>query len=121
MPGLTTETFGSGDYTWLLNLDGLDEAITGVLDVSTFTPATHAPDGYYPSGLPVNCADRDVMVPWTDTAGAVLGFVKGDVKAHDTEDLNVAVVIRGNVKPANLPIAFTPPTTAPQPRFTFWS
>ena len=122
MPGLKTTTYGSGDYTWLLNTDGLDDgAISGVLDVSTFTKATHYPDGYFPSGLPVRIDDRDVIRPWTDTAGAKLGFLKGDHKTDGVEDVNCAVIVRGNILPANLPIAFVAPTTAPQPAFHLFS
>lgn len=122
MPGLQTKTYGTGDYSWMLNTDGLDEAVSGVLDVSSFTAATHFPKGYFPSGLPVNVADRDVIVPWTDTAGAVLGFVKGDFKTDGVEDVNCAVVVRGNIKTAKVPLAgFAVPSTAVQPRFAFWS
>ncbi|KNX38094.1 type 2 periplasmic-binding domain-containing protein [Luteipulveratus halotolerans] len=122
MPGLKTTSYGTGDYSWMLNTDGLDEAIGGVLDVSTFTKATHFPDGYFPSGLPVNVADRDVIKPWTDAAGAVLGFLKGDHKTDGVEDVNCAVVVRANIKTAKVPLAgFAVPSTAPQPRFAFWS
>ncbi|GAB3988856.1 hypothetical protein [Nocardioides marmoraquaticus] len=122
MPGLKTTQYGTGDFSWMLNTDGLDEAISGVLDVSTFTPATHAPNGFFPSGLPVRIDDRDVIRPWADTAGARLGFLKGDVKLNDAEDLNCAVVVRGNIKTAKVPLAgFAVPTTAAQPQFAFWS
>lgn len=121
MPGLKTITYGTGDYSWLLNTDGLDEAISGVLDVSTFTEATHFPNGFFPSGTPVNIADRSAIVPFTDTAGEVLAFVKGDFKTDGTEDVNAAFVLRGNIVVANVPGTFTAPTTAVQPRFTFWS
>ena len=30
--------------------------MSGVLDVSTFTPSTHFPNGFFPSGLPVRIA-----------------------------------------------------------------
>lgn len=122
MPGLKTTTYGSGDFTWMLNTDGLDESVTGVIDVSTFTKATHYPDGYFPSGLPVNVADRDVIKPWTDAVGERLGFLKGDWKTDGVEDVNTSVVTRGNIKTANVPLAgFAVPTTAAQPQFAFWS
>jgi len=122
MPGLTTTTYGTGDYSWMLNTDGLDEAISGVIDITAFTKATHFPNGFLPCGLPVNVADRSAIVPWTDTAGAVLGHLKGDFKTDGSENVNVAVITRGNIKIANVPLAgFAKPTTAPQPRFTFWS
>lgn len=122
MPGLTSTAYGTGDYAWLLNTDGLDEAITGVLDVSTFTAGTHYPGGYFPCGLPVRIDDRDVIRPWADTAGARLGFLKGDVKTDGVEDANCAVVTRGNVITAKVPLAgFAVPSTAPQVQFAFWS
>lgn len=124
MPGLTTSTYGTGDYSWLLNTDGLDAAVTGVLDVSTFTAGTHYPNGYFPCGLPVRIDDRDVIRPWADVAGARLGFLKGDVKTDGVEDVNCAVVVRGNVKTAKVVAilaSFVVPTTAAQPQFAFWS
>ena len=124
MPGLTTTNYGTGDYAWMLNTDGLDAAVTGVLDVSTFTAGTHYPNGYFPSGLPVRVDDRDVIRPWADVAGARLGFLKGDVKTDGVEDANCAVVVRGNVKTAKVQAilaTFAVPTTAAQPQFNFWS
>lgn len=121
MPGLKTITYGTGDYSWMLNTDGLDEAVTGVLDVSTFTAGTHYPNGYFPSGLPVRVDDRDVIRPWADVVGARLGFLKGDWKTDGVEDVNCAVLVRGNIKTAKLPLALTAPTTAVQPQFALWS
>ena len=53
MSGLMFIVYGMGDYVWFLNIDGLDEAIMGVLDVSTFTAGTYYPGGYFPCGFPV--------------------------------------------------------------------
>ena len=121
MPGLKTTTYGTGDFSWMRNTDGLDEAITGVIDISTFTAGTHFPNGFLPSGLPVRVDDLDVIRPWADVAGAKLGFLKGDFKTDGVEDVNVAVVTRGNIKTGKLPVAFTVPATAPQARFFFGS
>lgn len=121
MPGLKTTEYGSGDFSWMLNTDGLDEAVSGVLDVSAFTEATHYPDGYFPSGLPVRVDARGAIVPWADVLGARLGFLKGDHKTDGSEDVNCAVVVRGNIKTANLPVALTVPTTEPQAQFAYWS
>lgn len=123
MPGLSTTEYGSGDFTWLRNTDGLDDsAITGAAPIAGFTAGTHYPNGYLPSGLPVRIDDLDNIRPWTDTAGAVLGFLKGDHKvtgaAGDTQ-VNVAVITRGTIKTAKLPVAFTVPATAPQARYFF--
>ena len=124
MPGMKTTDYGGGNYDWLLNTDGLDQAVTCVVDISTFTEATHFPNGYLPSGLPVRVDDRDVVRPWADTAGAKLGFLKGNVKVNGGEDLNAAAVVRGNVKLAKVQAilaGFAVPTTAAQPQFNFWS
>ena len=124
MPGLTTKNYGGGDYSWMLNTDGLDEAVTGVLDVSTFTAGTHFPNGYFPTVGASGGVFGLVIRPWADTAGAKLGFLKGDVKTDGVEDLNCAVVVRGNIKTAKIVAilaGFAVPTTAAQPQFNFWS
>ena len=53
-----------------------------------------------------------------------LGFLKGDVKTDGVEDVNCAVVVRGNVKTAKVVAilaSFVVPTTAAQPQFAYWS
>lgn len=117
MPGLTSTTYGTGDFSALLNTHALRDGMTGVLDVSTFTAGTHYPNGYFPSMLPVRIDDRDVIRPWADTAGAKLGFLIGDHKTNGVEDVNCAVLWHGAVKVSALPIAFVVPTTAVQPQF----
>lgn len=122
MPGLTTKNYGTGDFSWMLNTDGLYDTVTGVLDVSTFTAGTHFPDGYFPCGLPVKINDRDVVVPWADTSGNRIAFLVGDVKTNGVEDANAAFLVRGNIKTAKVPLAgFAVPSTAVQPQFNFWS
>ncbi|MEV3855058.1 head decoration protein [Streptomyces sp. NPDC050095] len=49
----TTETFGQDDQSWLASAHGTDTARTITLDTSAFTPGTHYPGGYFPSGLPL--------------------------------------------------------------------
>lgn len=118
MPGLKTTTYGTGDYSWLLNTHGLNAGGQGVLDISTFTAGTHYPSGYIRSGTPVNAADRAALKPWTDTAGAILAFVDGDQPVNGGEDLNVAIVTHADgIIKANVPVTFATPTTAPQPQF----
>lgn len=122
MPGLKTVNYGTGDYSWLRSTDGLDDSsTTAVVDISDFTAGTHFPDGYLRSGTPVRIDDLDDIRPWADVSGAVLGFLKGDFKTDGVEDVNVAVIYRGSIKTAKLPVAFTVPTTAVQPRFFFGS
>jgi hypothetical protein len=53
MPRLKTDTVGTGDQSWLASLHAVREARSGTLDVSAFTKATHYPNGYFISGLPL--------------------------------------------------------------------
>lgn len=118
MPGLQSETYGSGDYTWLLNTHGLNDGSQCVLDISAFTAGTHFPDGYIRSGTPVNVANRKAAVPFVDGASAVLAFVEGDVQVNGSEDLNAAIVTHADgIILANLPVSFTAPETAATERF----
>lgn len=121
MPGLKTTQYGSGDFTWLLNTGGLDEAVQGVAPIAGFTAGTHYPDGYLRSGTWLRVDARGNIRPWADATGAVLGFLKGDHKVTGDAKINVAFVVRGNIKTAKLPIAFVAPATALQPQFAFWS
>ena len=118
MPRMTTETIGGGDMSWLASDHGIFNARTATLDVSTFTKATHYPDGYLPCGTPVNAANRAALTPWSDAAGAVLAFVDGDQPTDGVEDINVALVTHGDgIIVKNLPVTFAKPATAPQPQF----
>lgn len=48
-----SETFGADDPSWLASRKGLGTARSITLDVSAFTKATHYPDGFLKSGLPL--------------------------------------------------------------------
>lgn len=50
---LQSESFASGDTSWLRLRHGVNDCVSGTLDVSTFTPAVHYPDGYIKSGTAV--------------------------------------------------------------------
>lgn len=50
---LTTESFASGDTSWLRLRHGVGDCITGTLDVSAFTQSLHYPDGVIKSGTAV--------------------------------------------------------------------
>ena len=112
MPNYRSESFGSGDQTWLANVPvAARDAITANLDVSAFTKATHYPDGYLPSGTAVNYADRKAVVPYvggeTPPAGEKLGFIFFDSKVYgegaEATAAPVSVLVRGVVKSANVP------------------
>ena len=110
MPGFKKQKLGGGDHTWLQSTHGFQNAITAMLDVSTFTKATHFPDGYFPAGIPVNYANTLAVKPYTGAAGEKLGFVLGDVVTDGTTDVDAPVLIHGIVKTGKLPVDFTEPS-----------
>lgn len=114
---LTSESFGSGDASWLGSNHGTDNARTSTVVVANFTKATHYPNGYLPSGLPVNCADEANVKPWTGGAGEALGFVLFDQPVA-TGDAKFAVPVlrHGIVRVNKLPVDFTAVDSA---NFTF--
>lgn len=115
MPRLSTETVGGGDTSWLGSDHGIFNGRTGILDVSTFTEATHFPNGYFPSGLPV-AEVGGVLVPYDATEGTttgdgvLAGHLLFDVKTDGTTDVAAALLDHGRVIAANLPISFSAPT-----------
>ena len=114
MPGLKKTTLGTGSYRWLLHTHGIRDAVTtGVLDVSTFTKATHYPDGYFPSGLIVNLADPKVVKPFTGAVGEKLAFLMGDFETDGVEDRAAAFLFHGSIRTGFLPVTTDLPTTAP--------
>lgn len=111
MPRLSTESFGTGDQTWLGSTHGIYNCRTATLDISAFTAGTHYPDGYIPSGTAVDFADEGAVVPYVDGAGAKLGYVYTDQKVSGTADLAAPILVHGIVNVDNLPAAFTAPAT----------
>lgn len=126
MPRFRTESeIVTGDMTWLGSGHGIRNARTEKLDISAFTAATHYPNGYIPSGMPV-AKVGGVLVPYDATegtvtnAGILAGFVLTDIPlkvtpgttAPATEDQNVPLLDHGRVKVANLPITFVAPAAA---------
>lgn len=112
MPRLTSETYGAGDQSWLGSTHGIGNCRTATLDVSAFTAATHYPNGYIPSGTPVNVADEGAATPYTGAAGERLGFVFTDQRVTG-EDIPAPVLRHGIVKADRVPGDFTVPASAP--------
>lgn len=117
MPRLTTESFGTGDQSWLGSSHGIGECRTETVDISAFTKATHFPNGYIPSGTPV-AKVGGVLVPYdadeltTTDAGVLAGFVFTDQATDGATDLPVALLDHGRVKVANVPGTFVAPVAA---------
>lgn len=113
MPNLRASSNGGGDQTWLANTHGIEDAVTANLPVSGFTANTHFPNGYLPSGTPVDYADPKAVKPYADGEGAVLGFLLFDVEVHPgATNVAAAVLTHGIVKPDKVPGTFTAPATA---------
>ena len=126
MPRFRTESeIVTGNMEWLGSGHGLRNARTEILDISTFTAATHYPNGYIPSGLPV-AKVGGVLVPYDATEGTVTGagilagfvltdqplYVTPGATAPATEDINVPLWDHGRIKVGKLPITFVAPTAA---------
>jgi hypothetical protein len=112
MPRLASETYGTGDQSWLGSTHGIYNCRTATIDISAFTAGTHYPNGHLPSGLPVNVDNEGAVLPWTGAAGENLGFVYTDQKVSGTKDFAVPVLLHGIVKIDKLPVALILPTTA---------
>lgn len=117
MPKLRTETYGAGDQSWLGSAHGIWNCRTVTLDISAFTEATHYPDGYIPSGTALAIVG-DLAVPFNsagvDGSEVLAGFLFTDAKVYPglTEDIPAPLLDHGRVKTANLPLAWTAPTSA---------
>lgn len=106
-----TEQFGSDDQSWLGSAHGTDSTETIVLDTSTFTAATHYPDGYFKSGVPLGLITADGKYGPYDAAaedgrGTLVGFLFAAVKApaDNTLDPAAALLTHGKVRESRLPV-----------------
>lgn len=116
MPKMVTEPYGSGDQSWLASAHGLRDAITCTLNPEDFSTQTTA--GVIASGTPVDYTDPGALKPFSDTAGAKLGFLLFD-QAATAGTIPVAVLIHGHVHAEKVPGDFSEPATATAPSITF--
>lgn len=113
MPRMRTESFGSGDQTWLLSDHALFNAHTVTIDISTFTKATHYPDGYVPAGTLLNIANRAAVKPFTGAAGEKFGVLPFDQPTDGVADFAAPALWHGSIVTAKLPSTTNLPATAP--------
>lgn len=117
MPRMKTETIGTGDQSWLGSSHGIANCRTATFDISAFTPATHYPNGYIPSGTPV-AVTADKLVPYDATeavvtgAGILAGFVFTDQTVVGAVDFSGPLFDHGRVVAANVPGTFVAPAAA---------
>lgn len=107
-----TETFGSDDQSWLGSAHGTDATESITLDTSTFTPATHYPDGYFKSGIPLGKITAGGKFGPYDNAAVdgrqtLVGFLFAAIKAPtvNTLDPSGAMLTHGKVRESRLPVA----------------
>ena len=114
MPRLVSETIGTGDQSWLGSAHAIWNGRTETVDVSAFTPATHYPNGYLPSGTPV-AKVAGLLVPYDSTeatvagAGVLAGHILTDQKVVGTADFPAPLIDHGRVKASKVPHAFVAP------------
>lgn len=122
---LTTTTTVTDDRTWLASLDGVHEAQTVTVDTSKLTAGTHYTPGtqnqprhIIKSGIPLGkITASGLYAPHNAEASdgtqilagflvAETAFTPGSVKTAG------ALLWRGEVHAAKLPVAFSPPAAA---------
>lgn len=112
-----TETFGSGDQSWLGSARGTESAQTVTIDRAALTKATHYPKSYLKSGFPLAKIGKK-HVPYnsagSDGSQVLAGFLLTDQSVKDTGgDIIAAMIDTGRIKLARLPftVAATATTT----------
>lgn len=111
---------GNEDQSWLGSAHGTNAAQTITLDMTTFTKATHYPDGYLKSGLPLMDLGNGKYGlhtgPGVDLAPTpeLAGFLFTTVRAPESSatPIGAALYEHGRVKVANLPVALDPAVQA---------
>jgi hypothetical protein len=104
-----SESFGVENRSWLGSAHGTDATRTVTLDVSTFTEATHYPDGYIPSGVVLGKITATGLYGPYDNAASdgrelAAGFLFNSTKAvSGGPDVGAPLLEHGMVVEANLP------------------
>ena len=117
MPRFRSETFSTGDMSWLASGHGLRNARTVTIDISAFTAGTHYPDGFIRSGQPVAIVGG-MAVPYDATegtvtgAGILAGHILTDQPVIGTGDFPAPLLDHGRVVAARVPGTFSKPAAA---------
>ena len=117
MPRLVSETFGTGDQSWLGSAHAIWNGRTVPVNVAAFTAGTHYPNGYLPSGTP--CALVAGKLEPYDSAeatvtgrGILAGFILRDHPVSGTNTPAAPLIDHGRVKASKVPHSFTAPVAA---------
>ena len=105
--GTRTRSWGVDDTSWLASRKGLDTCRSVTLDMSTFTQATHYPDGFLPSGIPLAPVGTEGL--YGLATGDVEGHLRGVVHVPDPapERAGAALLWEGVVDARFLPVPIT--------------
>jgi hypothetical protein len=108
---LRTETFAVDDQSWLGSRHGVGECASVTLDTSTFTPATHYPNGFFKSGIALAKITATGKYGPYDNAAAdgrqtLAGFLFAAVSAPSVNTIDPvgAMLDHGKVVNAKLPV-----------------
>lgn len=109
------EVEGRSDNSWLGSAHGTDATQTISVDTGTFTAATHYPDGYLVSGLPLAVTGTDAETGtdiyglWTVNATTpvdLAGFLYTDTPVPVAGAVvGAAILEHGRVKADKLPVS----------------
>ena len=104
--------YAQDNQSWLIGNHGTDMTPSIKLDVSTFTAATHYPNGFIPSGTVLaKTVDGTGYAPYdpadtTDSLGVAVGLLFAAVpvdQLDNTHDANGALYVHGLVDSTKLP------------------
>lgn len=105
--GLRTETWQTDDQSWLGSRHGINNGRSVTLSTADFTKATHYPDGFIRSGIPLSDKGDGTFKPWAvnaTTPETLAGILLTSVKAPADGTSNVvgAMLDHGRVVEAKL-------------------
>ncbi|MDR2256983.1 MAG: head decoration protein [Arthrobacter sp.] len=111
--------YPADNQSWLGSATGTTSAQSVALDLSTFTKATHFPDGYLKSGLPLSKrAGGKYGLAETEKLDGFL-FTPTDVPADTATPVGAALLVHGIVRTAKLPVAITAEQKAANAHFIY--
>lgn len=107
----TTKSYGVDDHAWLGSRHGIDNAQPCTLDTSAFMKATHYPEGFFKSGIPLGLITATELYGPYDNAASdgrqtFVGHLFAAVRAPEdtTHDPIGAIFLHGLVNESRLPL-----------------
>ncbi len=118
-----TESYQQEDQSWLGSADGTNSARSVTLDAATFTEATHYPDGYLLSGLPLADQGDGTFGPVnsaaTDGTQNLAGFLFTAQVTDGTGHVGAPMLDWGRIVTDKLPVALDAASQDTNPHFRF--